>query len=249
MTPAQSRHPFTSPVIQNVRSLPHHQNQQKRGPSGNCQHPPGKRHVSVPAVERDSSQGGTSVVSTIQGQNSTASSSLNNFRFADITPSTTLWRSIISPTATPGISRQNTPAPSGTTQTNSTCCIVSSPTSGIASTPTPLCVLDNLPTAIPNPEAGAFITNPLRTWAIERNQTQRQWQLQTQAVSTPQSVVSGSCSIHRSGHSDVTTLVFPTGRLLELNMWNRRPFKSSSELETVSYATRRVAKALAKAPH
>jgi hypothetical protein len=44
-------------------------------------------------------------------------------------------------------------------------------------------------------------------------------------------------------------LVFATGRLLELHMWNRRPFMSASDLEMVSYATRRVAKALAEAPH
>jgi len=32
-------------------------------------------------------------------------------------------------------------------------------------------------------------------------------------------------------------------------MWNRWPFMSASELETESYATRSVAKALAEAPH
>jgi hypothetical protein len=32
-------------------------------------------------------------------------------------------------------------------------------------------------------------------------------------------------------------------------MLNRWPFMSASDLETVSYATRRVAKALAEAPH
>jgi len=32
-------------------------------------------------------------------------------------------------------------------------------------------------------------------------------------------------------------------------MWNRRPFMSASDLETVSYAMRRVSKALAEAPH
>jgi hypothetical protein len=47
----------------------------------------------------------------------------------------------------------------------------------------------------------------------------------------------------------MTRLVFATGRLLELYMWNRRPLMSASDLETVSYATRRVAKALAEAPH
>jgi hypothetical protein len=165
------------------------------------------------------------------------------------TPSATQRRSIITPTATPGTSSRNTPAPSGITQTDSTRRVVSSPASGIASTPTPLSGLENLPTPIPNPEARAIITNSLGTRAIERNQRQRQWQLQPQVVSTPRSVVSGSRSIHRFGHSDMTRLVFARGRLLELYMWNRRPFMSASGLETVSCATRRVVTALAEVPH
>jgi len=32
-------------------------------------------------------------------------------------------------------------------------------------------------------------------------------------------------------------------------MWNRRPFMSASDLETVSCASQRVAKALAESPH
>jgi len=246
--PSQSSHPVTSPVVRNVRSLANRQNQQKRGPSGNSQLPPAKRCISVPAGERDSSQGGSSVVSTIQGQNSTPSSSLNNSRVADITLSATQRRSIITPTATPGTSSHNTPAPSGTSQTDSMRHVVSSPASGIASTPTPLSGLESLPTPIPVPEARVIITNALRTQATERNRRQRQWQLQMKVVPTPQSVVSGSRSIHRFGHSDMARLVFATGRFLELYMWNRRPFMSASDLETVSYATRRVAKALAAAP-
>jgi hypothetical protein len=39
------------------------------------------------------------------------------------------------------------------------------------------------------------------------------------------------------------------GIFLELYMWNRRLFKSASNLEMVCYATRHVAKALAEAPH
>jgi len=249
--PSQSRHLDTTPVVRNVRSLANRQNQQKRGPSGNSQLPPAKRRVSVPAGERDSTQGGSSVASTIQGQNSIPSSSLNNSCVADIsqrvasTPSATQRRSINTPTATPVTSSRSTPAPGGTTTRR----VVSSPAFGIAITPTPLSGLENLPTLIPNPEARAIITNPLRTRATEKNQRQRQWQLQPQAVSTPRSMVSGSRSIHRFGHSDMTRLVFATGRLLELYMWNRRPFMSASDLETVSYATRRVSKALAEAPH
>jgi hypothetical protein len=39
------------------------------------------------------------------------------------------------------------------------------------------------------------------------------------------------------------------GRLLEFHRWNRRPFMSASDMKTVSYATRRISKALAEAPH
>ena len=39
------------------------------------------------------------------------------------------------------------------------------------------------------------------------------------------------------------------GRVLELYMWNRQPFMSASDLETVSYATQHVSKALAEGPH
>ena len=62
-------------------------------------------------------------------------------------------------------------------------------------------------------------------------------------------MVSGSRSIHRFGQSEMTRLVFATSRLLELYKWKRQPFMSASELEKVSYATRRIAKALAEAPH
>jgi hypothetical protein len=199
---SQSTHPDMTLDIRNVRSLANRGNQQQGGPSGNSQLPPPKRRVSVPAGERDSYQGESSVRSTIQGQNSTPSSSLNNSRVADITqrvtstPSATQRLSIITATATPGTTSRNRPAPSGTIQTDSTCRVVSSPASGIASTPTPLSGLDNRRTPIPNPEARAIITNPLRKRATEKNQRQRQWQLQPQAVSTPRSMVSGSRSIH-----------------------------------------------------
>jgi hypothetical protein len=149
----------------------------------------------------------------------------------------------------PGTSSHDTPEPSGITQTDSTHRVVSSPTSGIASTPTPLSHLEILPTPIPNPEARASITNPVRTRATEWNQRRRQWQLQPQAVSTPRSVVSSSRSIDRFGYSDMTRLAFATGRLLELYMWNRWPFMRASDLETVSCSTRPVAKALAQAPY
>jgi hypothetical protein len=235
--PSQSLHPGTTPVVRIV------QTQQKHRPSGNSQLPPAKRRVSAPAGKRDSSQGESSGSSKIPGQNSTPSSSLNNSGVADITqrvtvtPSATQRQSMITPTAMPGTSSRSTLAPGGTAQTDSTRHFISSLASGIANTPTPPRGLENLPTPIRNPEARAIITNPLRTRATKRNQRQRQWQLQPQAVSTPQSVVSGSHSIHRFGPTDMTRLVFATGRLMELYMWNRRPFMSASHLEMVSYAT------------
>jgi hypothetical protein len=127
--------------------------------------------------------------------------------------------------------------------------IVSCPASSIASTPTPLSGLENLPTPITNPEACTIISNPLGTIAIEWNQRQRQWQLKLQAVSIPRSRVSSGHSIYGFDHSDMAHLEFATGRLLEFYMWNRWPFMSASDVEIVSYATQRVAKALAEGPH
>jgi hypothetical protein len=154
--------------------------------------------------------------------------------FANTTPFATPRRTIITPTATPGTSSCHTAAPSRTSQTDSIPPVVSSPTSGIASTATPLSALYNMHTPIPIPQARAIISNSLWTRATERNQRQPQWQWQMQAVSTPRSVVSGSCSIYRFGHSDMMRLVFARGRLLVLYMWDRRLFMSASDLETVS---------------
>jgi len=161
--PSQSPHPGTTLVVRIV------QIQQKRRPLGNSQLPPAKRRDSAPAGESHSSQAGSSIASTIPGQNSTPSSSLNNSGMADITqrltvtPSNTLRRSMITPTAMPGPSSRCTPAPGATSLTDSTHHVVSSLASGIASAPTPLHGLENLPTPISNPEARATITNPLRT--------------------------------------------------------------------------------------
>jgi len=191
----------------------------------------------------------------MQGQNSTPSFSLNNSRVLDITQlitstlsGTQRW-SIITPTATPGTSSCTTPSPRSTSQAAWKSRVVSSPASPTLGASTPLCGIESLSTPIPDPEAHAIITNPLWMWATERNWSQRQWQLQLQAVYTPRSMVIGSCSIHRFGHSDMTYLVFSWGRLLELYMWNRRRIISGSDLEMVSYATRRIVNALAKAPH
>jgi len=222
--PSQSPHPDLTPVVQNIRCLADRQNQQKCVPAGKSPLPPAKRCISVLRGERDSSQGGSSVASSTKGQNSTPSSSLNNSRVADITqcvastPPATQRQSINTPSATPGPSSRSTPAPGGTSQTNPTRRVVSSPASGIARTPTPLSGLENLPTPIPNPEARAIIANPLQTQATETNLRRRQCQVRPQAVSTPRSMISGSPNIHRFGHTDMTRLVFATGRLLELYM-------------------------------
>jgi hypothetical protein len=137
---------------------------------------------------------------------------------------------MITPTAMPGTCSRSTPAPGGTSHSASTHRVASSLASGIASTTSPPRGLENLPIPIPHPEARTTITNPLRTRATARSQRQRLWQLQPEAVSTPQSVVSGSLSIDRFGRSDMMRLVFATGRLMELYMSNRRPFISAREV-------------------
>jgi len=176
---SQSPHPNITQVVQNIRSIAHCQKQSKCGLWGTSQLPCTKRPVSIPAGERNSSQGGSSVASTIQGQNSTPSSSLNISRVADSTEymSFTLFatqqRSIQTPTVTPGTSSGSTPPLVGTSQTDSAHRLVFSPVFSIASTHTPLRALENLYTTIPNPEAHTMITNPLQMWATERNQRQR----------------------------------------------------------------------------
>jgi hypothetical protein len=57
-------------------------------------------------------------------------------------------------------------------------------------------------------------------------------------------MVAGSHDIHRGGNSDLTLHVFAMGILLDLYICNRQPFMSASDCETVSYAMRRVSKAL-----
>ena len=181
--PSQRSHPDTSPVVHNVRSVADGHNQQMSQPSGRSPLPPAKRSISVPAGERDSSQGGSSVATSILGQNSTPSSSLNNSRIAVISQRVALTLSAIprwsidTLTATPGTSSCSTPAPGQTSRTDSTPRVVSSPASCIPSTPTPLSRLEHLPTLIPNPDAHAIITNLLQARATGRNQRQRQWQL------------------------------------------------------------------------
>jgi len=253
--PSQNLHPVTSPVVRNIRSLANRQNHQQHSRSGNSQLRPAKRRVSVQAGEMDSSHRASSMTSPIQGQNSTPSSSPHNCRVADITqhltsiPSTRQRQTMITPTATLGRSSRHTPAPSRTTQTDSTRRVVSSPASGISSTHTPLTRLDILPTLIPNPRTHPIITNPLRTRATEMNQRERQWQFQPRAVCTPRSVVSGRHRICDFGHCNMTCFVFAASRVLELYMCNRKPFMSGSNLEMVSCAMGRVANALPRAPH
>jgi hypothetical protein len=177
---------------------------------------------------------------------------LNHFSGSNPDPLSTLateqW-SIHTPTHVQGTSSRSTLALGGTLQTVTTCRVVFSHTSGIASTPSALSSLEHLPTPIPNSDARALITHPLRCRASPRNWWLKQWQLQTQGVSTPWIMVSGYCSIYEFCHSDITCHVFATGILLELYMWNRWPLMSACNMETVSYATWCVAQVLAEASY
>jgi len=251
---SKSPHPDTTPVVRNVWSFAHHLIQQECGSLVNSQLPHVERRVCVPAVKRDTSQGGSSVASTIQGQNSTPSSSLKYSCIADITqhvtstPSATQRGFINTPTAMPGSSSCSTLAPGGTSQTDSKSCNVSCPASGIVISPTHLSSLENLTPPISNPEAGVIMTNPLRMRVTEKNHRHRQWKLQPPVVLTLRTMVSSSHRIDWLGHSDMTPLVFATGGLLELYMWNRWPFMSAKNLETVSNTTQHIANALGEAP-
>jgi len=128
---------------------------------------------------------------------------------------------------------------------------LSSPTSSIVISPTSLWGLQNLPTPIPNPTARAVITNPLRILATEKNQRQRQWQLEPQAVSTPRSMVSGSlqhpsicslrhdascvCNRETPGAVHVEhTVVYQCKRLGDRKVCNAMCFKSSSWRPTLA---------------
>jgi hypothetical protein len=167
--PSESPHPDTTPVVRIV------QKQQMRRALGNSQLPLARRRISAQSGERDSSQAGSSVSCTIPGQNCTPLSSLNNSGVGDIpqcvtpTLSGPQRRSMITLTAMPGRNSCSAPAPGGTSQTDSTCRIVSSFASGSASTPTPLRRLEHLPTPIPIPEVRVTIKNPLTTRATARN--------------------------------------------------------------------------------
>jgi hypothetical protein len=161
--PYEIPHPDMTPVIQNVLRLVHCLIQQLREASGNSQPLPGKWCVSILAGERDSTQGGSSVVSTIEGTNSSPSSSLNNSRMADIsqrvnsTLSGRLQWSINAPTSTPGSKRRCQTAPGGTSKRYVVFCSAF----GICITPIPLSCVEILPTAIPNAEARAIILKSL----------------------------------------------------------------------------------------
>jgi len=247
--PSQSPHPDTTAVLHSVRTA------QKLRCSGTSQLLLPKRCDAVLAGKLDSFQAGSSVACTNPVQHSAAPSWLNNFAVADInqhmsaTLSTTQRLSMITSTAIPGTTSPCIAAPGRTSQADSTPRVVCSITSGIARTPTPLHGIENLSTPFPNSEPHMTIPNPPTTQATEQHQRQKQWQLQLLTVSTPSSVVSGCRIIHRIGYLDMTLLDCATGRLMELNMWNRKLFKSVSNLEMVSYATLCAANPLADTPH
>jgi len=113
-------------------------------------------------------------------KNSTPSSSLNNSRVADITqhvtstPSATQRRSIITLTTTPGTSSRNTPAPSRTIQTDSTCRVVSSQHPALLALPLLSAVLKP---AYPHPES----RSPRNHYKSTANASYRK-ELETEAV-------------------------------------------------------------------
>jgi hypothetical protein len=198
------------PVIQIV------QKHQQRRPLGKSPNLPDLGRISPLAGERDSSQGGSSVASTIHGQHSTLSSSRNNSGEADISRGmtstlSTTQRPLINPsTAMPGTRYCSTPVPVAISQADSMRPIASRITSGIASTATPLSDLENLPTPIPNSPAHVTITNQWHRRATERNLRQRQWVLQPPAVSTTRLVVSCSHRIQQSSQWDMMQPIFAT---------------------------------------
>jgi len=247
--PSQRPHREMTPVVWNIRKY------FKHSPQGYSQLPPTRSQVSPPGGERDSSQAGSSIACQIHRQNSTHWSSQSNSRIADITvcatstlSATHQW-SIYTPISSPATSSSSTPTTGGTSQIVSMCHLESSPTSRLAITTTPPSGCVNLPTLTPHEEARSIIANPLPTWATDMNQIQMQGQIQLQVVSTPQSVVSGSSSIHPCGYSDMTHLVYPMRTLMLLYKRNRRPYMSVSRLEMVCYAMQHLAKALTGAPH
>jgi hypothetical protein len=155
----------------------------------------------------DSSQGGFSVPSAIQGQNSTPSSSLNNSHVAGITQPvagtlcTTLRRSINTPTAMPGTCSRSTLPPGGTFQLGSTRHIVSSPASGIASTPTPLSCHKHLPIPITNPEARVIITSSTANASYRQEQDP-----EAVAIATAGDVYTSINSLRQSQHPLIWSL-------------------------------------------
>jgi len=85
--PSQRPLPDTTPVAGND------QKKQMCTLSGDARLPPARRRVFAPAGDMDSSQAGSSVASTIQCQNSSLVSSLNNSGVAGITPCVTSTQS------------------------------------------------------------------------------------------------------------------------------------------------------------
>jgi len=124
---SHSPQPNRTLVRRNVRSIVDRRNEHNGEPSGNCQLPPAKRWISVLPGNGDSPQWGSFVSSTIPGDNSTPSSSLNTSLVADVnqrgtsTPSATQQHSMNTPTTMPGTSSHSTAAPGGTS--TELCCI------------------------------------------------------------------------------------------------------------------------------
>jgi len=62
-------------------------------------------------------------------------------------------------------------------------------------------------------------------------------------------MVTHSRSRQHFGDNDMTRLGCAPGALLGVNIWNRHPFWSPSDVETGSYAIRRILKSYPEGPH
>jgi len=152
--PSQCPHPDQTLVVRHDHILANRQNQQRCGRLVKSQRPPPKRFVSIPAGIRDSWDGGNTEACTIQSRNWTQSRLLDTSHVAQIPPWVTsipspapIWL-IYTPTA-----RTGNPAPGGTSQTDSMRCVVSSPASSMAISPTPLGGIAHQHTTHPYPRS------------------------------------------------------------------------------------------------
>ena len=213
----------------------------KRMQSGSAL-PPAKTLVSTPHDKsNDHPREGSTICSATRGQIATLSSSLKTAQVMENSPRIIYKQSPTEQVPSPSSSGRGNFLPSPTAR------VEYSLPPEVPSCLSPLAGLENRPIPIPNPDARATITNPLRTQSKKSGDKRkdRQWheaQVQSQEFITPISQVVGSRSIHKYGHTDMTRLVFATSRLVERYMWKKRPFMNAMDLEMVGYKPRRILK-------